>query len=177
LREDPLRGISGSMNFYAYVANSPLNFFDPSGLCPSPDPCPRNFRLVPISDCSHRGYREIYYKLVGFGASSWYVTESQNPPGWSGSLGPGTEMGGYDDTIYGLGIGDSTQNFNMSQQDPHKFPNTPTCPVIIQLPSGPGGSAQDYGAIGMHHGGSKGYNYINGNWSGWVPCDPNYDEK
>ena len=86
-------------------------------------------------------------------------------------------MGGYDDTIYGLGIGDSLQNFNVSPQDPHKSPNTPSCPVDIQFPTGPNGTPQDYRTIGMHHGGTKGYNYINGNWSGWVPCDPNYDQQ
>jgi RHS repeat-associated protein len=38
LSEDPIRLKSG-VNFYAYVHDSPLNFNDPSGLCPPQHPC------------------------------------------------------------------------------------------------------------------------------------------
>ena len=36
--EDPIR-FTGGVNFYAYVHNSPLNYNDPSGLCPPQHPC------------------------------------------------------------------------------------------------------------------------------------------
>jgi RHS repeat-associated protein len=35
--EDPV-GYYGGMNFYAYAGNSPVNYYDPSGLAPVPAP-------------------------------------------------------------------------------------------------------------------------------------------
>jgi len=176
ISEDPLRGISGSINFYPYVANSPINLIDPSGLCPC-DGTPR-FRLVPYSDCSHRGYRQIYYELTGPGASGWWVTEHQNPTSWAPPTGQSTgdAAGGFNDTIYGTGVANSYQNFTVSPQDPTKFPGTPSCPVDVQLPSGPNGSPQDYRTLGLWHGGTRGYTFINGNSTGWVPCNPSFDQ-
>ena len=48
--EDPIR-FFGGMNFYAYVGNSPLNFTDAFGFCPSQKRCP----TVP----THPGYANI----------------------------------------------------------------------------------------------------------------------
>jgi hypothetical protein len=145
---------------------------------PPDSPCP-NFRLVPFSDCSHSGYREIFYELQGSGASNWWVTEHQNPPFWAGSQGQSTGAvpGSFDDTIYGWRVGKSTQTFTISPQDPRKYPDTKSCPVTVQLPSGPNGQPQDYGTLGIHHGGMRGYTFINGNSKGWVACDPSYDER
>lgn len=185
LREDPLKAISNGVNFYAYVHNNPVNLIDPSGMCDCKD-APR-FRLVPISDCSHPGYRQILYALQGPGASNWWVTEHQNPaysaPAAHGSpegQSTGDENdgpGGFDDTLFGYRIENSLQNFTISPQDPRKFPNTPSCPVDVQLPSGQGGKPQDYRTLGLWHGGLKGYQFINGNSTGWVPCNPTYDER
>jgi RHS repeat-associated protein len=177
LREDPLKGVSGSVNFYSYVNNNPINLFDPSGLCPC-DTVTRTLRLVPHSDCSHHGYREIYYELVGPGASNWWVTEHQNPGWWAGSTGQSTQgSGAFDDTVYGWRIGKSLQSFTISLDDPRKVPNTAGCPVYVQLPSGPNGSPQDFQTLGMWHGGTGGYMYINGNPLGWVSCVPSFDER
>jgi RHS repeat-associated protein len=71
LSEDRIRSVSGTLNFYGYVENSPINLIDSGGLCPqSPNkPCSSSsqpspqLRLVPISDCSHKGERRIVYAL------------------------------------------------------------------------------------------------------------------
>jgi YD repeat-containing protein len=63
----------------------------------------------------------------------------------------------------------STQTFSISAQDPRLFPNTPSFPVIVTLPSGPNGQPQDYGKLGHAHRGGKSHS-INGNTTGWVPC-------
>ena len=181
LSEDSVKGISDGVNFYAYVHNIPVSLIDPSGLT-SECPCAatRHFRLVPYSDCSHRGYREIYYELTGPGSSSWWVTEHQRPPSWAGNgtgQSTGQAAGNFDDTIWGLDVGGSQQTFTISPDDPRKVPNTPSCPVGVQLPSGPNGSPQDYRRLGLHHQGATGYMFINGNSTGWVPCDPSFDER
>ncbi len=176
LREDPLKGISGSINFYSYVDNNPVNLIDPLGLCAC-DNVTRTLRLVPHSDCSHHGYREIYYELIGPGASNWWVTEHQNPGWWAGNTGQSTQgSGAFDDTVYGWRIGNSLQSFTISLEDPRKFPNAAGCPVYVQLPSGPNGSPQDFQTLGMWHGGTSGYMYINGNSIGRVPCNPSFDQ-
>jgi RHS repeat-associated protein len=184
LSEDPLRGIS-SMNFYAYVENSPLVLIDSSGLCSCA--AAAGLRLIPISDCSHKGYRRIVYELQGPGASKWWVTEHQNPKSWApAALGSpagqstGNEnnsSGGFDDTIFGYLVGNSLQRFTISLQDPRRSPKTESCPVIVQLPSGPGGKMQDYQTLGIWHGGIYGKSFINGNSTGWVPCNPSYDQR
>src|SRR5207247_2386513 len=128
-----------------------------------PLPCP-NVRLVPISDCPHRGYRRIVYELQGSGATNWWVTEHQNPKNWAPAT-PGSpegqstdpNPGSFDDTIFGWRIGNSEQNFTISPQDPRNSPNTQSCPVNVQLPSGPKGQPQDYGKLGIHNGGFKDY--------------------
>jgi len=187
LREDPLKGISDGVNFYEYVQDNPTNLIDPNGLSPE-CPCtaaPR-LRLVPISDCSHPGYRRIVYELQGPGASKWWVTEHQNPSWWAPAT-PGSSQGqstgnenngpgGFDDTIFGWAVGNSLQNFTISPEDPRKSPNTPSCAVNVQLPSGPNGKPQDYGTLGIWHGGLNGNTFINGNSTGWVSCNPSYDE-
>jgi RHS repeat-associated protein len=187
LREDPLKGISDGVNFYDYVKNDPINLTDPAGLSPKcPCAAASSLRLVPKSDCSRPGYRRIVYELQGPGASNWWVTEHQNPTWWAPAT-PGSpqgqstgnendDAGGFDDTIYGWDTGNSLQGFSVSPQDPRKFPGTPSCAVNIQLPSGLDGKAQDYGTLGIWHGGTKGYTFINGNSTGWVPCNSNYDE-
>ncbi len=195
LSEDPIRGISGDVNLYPYVESSAVNLTDPSGMCPaSPSgekskcpgtPSPR-LRLVPISDCVHRGSRRIVYKLEGPDASCWWVTEHVNPPGWAPAVpamnspegqSTGNEdngPGGFDDNIFGFNTGSSTQTFTVSPQDPRSFANTPSFPVIVRLPSGPNGQPQDYGTLGHHHGGLNSH-CINGNCTGWVPCKRSYE--
>ncbi len=187
LREDPLRAISWSINFYSYVLNNSVNLIDKSGLSPG---CPcvavPQLRLAPLSDCSYKGYRRIVYRLQGPGASKWWVTEHQDPTVWAPAT-PGSPEGqstgdendgpgGFDDTIWGLDTGNSKQTFTVSPEDPRKKPSTPRCAVIVQLPSGPNGQPQDYGTLGMFHGGTKGFYSINGNSTGWVPCKQEYDE-
>jgi hypothetical protein len=174
-----LKAISDGVNFYEYVKNDSINFIDPTGLSP-------DFRLVPISDCSSPGYRRIVYQLQGPGASKWWVTEHQNPKSWAAAApsmnspegqSTGDENngpGGFDDTIFGFNTGNSYQTFTISPEDPRKNPNTPSCSVNVQLPSGPNGRPQDYGTLGIYHGGSKGFNFINGNSTGWVPCSSSY---
>ena len=187
LSEDPIRAISRGVNFYGYVQNDVSNLIDPSGLAPEcPCAAAARLRLVPISDCSYRGYRRIVYELQGPGAASWWVTEHQNPPWWAPAT-PGSPQGqstgnenngpgGFDDTIFGFGSGNSLQQFTVSPEDPRKSPNTISCPVTVQLPSGPNGKSQDFGTLGIWHGGSRDYTYINGNRTGWVPCSHSYDE-
>lgn len=181
IREDPLKGISRGVNFHAYVLNNPTKLTDPSGLS-AECPCAgaSRLRLVPISDCSAPGYRRIVYELQGPNANKWWVTEHQNPTGWAPAT-PGSpegqstgDQGMFDDTIFGWGQGNSLQNFTISPEDPRKTPNTPSCSVNVQLPSGPNGQAQDYGTLGIFHGGLQGYTFINGNSTGWVPCDSAY---
>jgi RHS repeat-associated protein len=183
LSEDPLKGISDGVNFYAYVHNSSINLIDPTGLSPECScSTPSRYRLVPISDCHHGISRRIVYELQGPGASNWWVTEHQNPTSWapatpSSPQGQSTGdenngPGGFDDTIYGWGVGNSLQNFTISQQDPRKFPNTPTCPVNVSLPSGPNGQSQDYRTLGIWHGNPV---FLNGNSTGWVPCNNSYE--
>jgi RHS repeat-associated protein len=179
-REDPLKGISGGMNFYSYVRNSPVGLIDPSGLAPD---CPcattSKLRLVPVSDCSRPGYRRIVYELQGPGAANWWVTEHQDPPNYAGSpsgQSTGDTGGSFDDGTFGWGTGNSLQRFTISPKDPTKSPNTPSCSVNVQLPSGPNGKLEDYGTLGIWHGGLRGYMFINGNSTGWVPCNPSYDE-
>src|SRR5262249_53348074 len=145
--------------------------------CPgSPSP---KLRLVPISDCVHKGFRRVVYELEGPDASCWWVTEHQNPPGWAPATKGSPEgqstgnenngPGGFDDILAGFNSGSSTQTFTLSPQDPRHFPNTPSFPVIVQLPSGPNGQPQDFGTLGHYHGGIKNH-FINGNSTGWVPC-------
>jgi hypothetical protein len=117
--------------------------------------------------------------LEGPDASCWWVTEHVNRPDLaraaSGSP-QGTSTGGiygaggFDDQPWGLNFGKSTQTFTISPQDPRLFPNTPSFPVLVQLPSGPGGQLQDYGTLGHYSGGTKDFHFINGNSAGWVPC-------
>ena len=187
LREDPLKGISDSVNFYEYVQNNPINLIDPAGMSPECRCAAAPLlRLVPISDCSHPGYRRIVYELQGPGASKWWVTEHQNPSWWAPAT-PGSPQGqstgnenngpgGFDDAIFGWTVGNSLQNFTVSPEDPRKSPNTPSCAVNVQLPSGPKGKPQDYGTLGIWHGGLSGNTFINGNSTGWVSCNPSYDE-
>lgn len=78
--------------------------------------------------------------------------------------------GGFDDQQFGFNPGTSTQTFTISPQDPRVFPNTPSFPVLVQLPSGPNGQNQDYGTLGLYNGGINGFHFINGNSIGWVPC-------
>jgi RHS repeat-associated protein len=174
LGEDPIKGITGGINFYEYVTNSPVGLTDPTGLCPCA--AAPLLRLVPISDCSHPGYRRIVYELQGPGAQNWWVTEQQNPTWWVPATGGSSQgrstgnenddAGGFDDTIFGWATGNSLQNFTISPQDPRKFPKTPSCPVNVQLPSGSNGKGQDYGTLGIWHGGPSGSSYINGNSTG-----------
>jgi RHS repeat-associated protein len=72
LSEDPLKGISDGVNFYAYVHNSSINLIDPTGLSPECScSTPSRYRLVPISDCHHGisrrivGYRTPEPNVVG----------------------------------------------------------------------------------------------------------------
>lgn len=189
LSEDRLKGISSGVNFYPYVVSSPTNLVDPSGLCPSPCQSSPNpaLRLVPISDCVHNGDRRIVYELKGpegSNPSCWWVTEHQDPKGWAppGLGSPegqstGNENngpGGFDDAIQGLNSGNSVQTFTVSPQDPRVFPNTPSFPVIVQLPSGPNGQSQDFGKLGIWHGGRSSV-CIQGNCTGWVPCKPSFE--
>src|SRR5215470_14639974 len=143
LSEDRLRSVSGTLNFYGYVENSTLNLTDPTGYCPTnPDDkskCPNkpnpNLRLVPISDCSHRGQRRVVYELKGPDASCWYVTEHVEPKKWAPAA-PGVNSpegqtttptpGGFDDGIFGWGTGTYTQTFTVSPQNPTVNPNTPS---------------------------------------------------
>jgi len=178
LSEDLLKGISDNVNFYAYVQNNPTDLIDPSGLSPECACAPaKRLRLVPISDCHHGSSRRIVYELQGPGASNWWVTEHQNPTSWAPATpgspaGQSTDEGGFDDTIYGWAIGNSLQNFTISRQDPRKSPNTPSCPVNVALPSGPNGQNQDYRTLGIWHGNPI---FINGNSTGWVPCNNSYE--
>jgi RHS repeat-associated protein len=189
LSEDRLRSVSGPLNFYGYVENSTPNLLDPTGLCPSnpngdkskcsgakPDP---RLRLVPISDCSHKGQRRIVYELEGPDASCWWVTEHVDPKDWmppapalNSPEGQSTDPipGGFDDHLAGWRGGTSTQTFTISPQDPRSAPNTPSFPVILQFPSGPNGQPQDFGTLGHYHGGLNKLHCINGNCTGWVPC-------
>jgi len=190
LSEDRLRGVSGGVNFYPYVLNAVTGLTDPTGLCPTPQ-CPdkpdSRLRLVPISDCVHLGDRRIVYELKGpDGAmpSCWWVTEHQKPKRWAPATKGSPEgqstgnenggPGGFDDGIEGWGTGNSYQTFTISSQDPREFPNTPSFPVIVQLPSGPNGQPQDFGTLGLWHGG-KDSMCINGNCTGWVPCKSAYE--
>src|SRR5215831_16137352 len=187
LTEDRLRSVSGTLNFYGYVENSTPNLNDPTGYC-STDPadkskCPSKadpaLRLVPISDCSHRGQRRTVYQLQGPDASCWWVTEHVEPKSWApaapGANSPegqttGSAPGDFDDGLYGWGVGAYTQTFTVSPQSPTVNPNTPSFPVTVQLPSGPNGQGQDFGTLGHFHGGLKKLHCINGNCTGWVPC-------
>ncbi len=189
LSEDRLRSVSSALNFYSYVENSAPNLIDRSVFCPAdpsgdkskcpggkPDP---SFRLVPISDCSRPGQRRIYYELQGPAGSSpscWWVTEHVNPPGWAPKAkgspeGQSTndEPGIFDDGLYGLNAGQSTQAFTISPQDPRAFPSTPSFPVIVRVP-GPNGQPQDFGKLAHNHQGGQKLHCINGNCTGWVPC-------
>jgi len=192
LSEDRMRSVSGTLNFYGYVENSAPNVIDPSGYCPSSpngdkSPCPNakpdpRLRLVPISDCSHAGYRRTVYDLVGPDGSSpscWWVTEHVDPKNWAPAApalnspeGQSTDpvRGRFDDTQGGWRVGASTQTFSISPQDPRMYPNTPSYPVIVQLPSGPQGHAQDFGTLGHYNGGLQKNHCVNGNCTGWVPC-------
>jgi RHS repeat-associated protein len=184
LNEDPLRAISWwGLNLYSYVLNNPTNLIDVRGL--SPDcacAVTSQFHLVPISDCSYRGYRRIVYTLQGPGANKWWVTEHQDPKG----LAPATEgspegqstgdQGMFDDTIFGWVRGNSKQSFTISPEDPRKNPHTPSCKVNVRLPSGQNGAPQDYGTLGMFHGGTNDFTYINGASTGWAPCKKEFDE-
>jgi RHS repeat-associated protein len=183
LSEDLLKGVSDSVNFYAYVQNNSTNLIDPSGLSPECACAPaKRLRLVPISDCHHGSSRRIVYELQGPGASNWWVTEHQNPTSWAPATpnSPAGQStgdqndgpGGFDDTIYGWAIGNSLQNFTISRQDPRKSPNTPSCPVNVALPSRPNGQNQDYRTLGIWHGNPI---FINGNSTGWLPCNNSFE--
>jgi RHS repeat-associated protein len=188
LNEDPIRSVSGTLNFYGYVENSSPNLMDPSGLCPSSpsgdkSKCPakpdRRLRLVPISDCSYKGQRRIVYELEGPDASCWWVTEHVDPKDWvpaapalNSPEGQSTEdtRGTFDDDLAGWRVGKSVQTFTISPQDPRTAPSTPSFPVFVRLPSGSNGQPQDFGALGHYHGGVNRLHCINGNCTGWVPC-------
>jgi RHS repeat-associated protein len=189
LSEDPIRGISSDMNFYAYVQNSSVNLTDATGLCPRktyPDSPDHGLRLVPISDCVHRGSRRIVYELKGPDASCWWVTEHVDPPGWAPAApakhspegqSTGNENdgpGGFDDNLFGFDTGSSTQRFTISLKDPRVNPKTSSFPLTVQLPTGPDGQAQDYGILAHFHNGLKSH-CINGNCTGWVPYKHSFD--
>lgn len=139
-----------------------------------------SLRLTPIFDCSKRGEREIDYSLQGkqgLDTSRLYVTEHQNPASWAtGSNGTGmtTDRGGFEDHILGWGIGNSIQTFTISTSNPQKNANVASLGVLVSLP-GNGGAAQDYGALGIWHGGNNGYIFIQGNSSGFVSDEANGD--
>jgi RHS repeat-associated protein len=138
-----------------------------------------SLRLEPYSDCSSKGYRNIKYEVTGPNSadpSGWYVTEHQDPTWWApASLtspeGSNTDpiAGGYDDTIFGWGIGRSYQNFTISRANPSKSAGAPFANIIVRLPAGPKGA--DYGKLGIWHGGTQGKMYIQGNSEGWAPCE------
>jgi RHS repeat-associated protein len=187
LSEDRLRAISESVNFYQYVENGPIDLTDPSGFCPCP--AASGLRLVPTSDCSYRGYRRIVYTLQTLDGSDpsiqLYVTEHQDPksaapavPQMNTPEGQSTDpiTNEFDDTIFGHSTKPSNQTFTVSSEDPTKSPNTESCPVLVRLPTGPNGKMQDYGTLGIWRGGTTGYYFINGNSTGFVPCNTNYDD-
>lgn len=177
LREDPLRGISDGVNFYEYVRNSPADLIDPTGMSPDCScVAASHLRLVPISDCPHPGYRRIVYDLQGLGASNWWAPASPGSPPGQTTGNENDGPGGFDDTMFGWAVGNSLQTFTISPQDPRTNPNTPSCSVNVQLPSGPNGKPQDYGTLGLWHAGLKGNMIVNGNSTGWVPCNPSYEE-
>jgi RHS repeat-associated protein len=133
-----------------------------------------SLRLKPSSDCSHPGEREIVYDVTGSGGSNMYVSEHQNPASWAGWNQNGTTtsayQGQFDDLISGTGIGNSIQTFTVSATK-----GGPSVPINVQLQVEPNQS-QDYGALGIWHGGSSGYIYVQGNsnadnQSGWAPCN------
>lgn len=134
-----------------------------------------------LSVLSQYSYDPIY-ELTGPAGSNLWVTEQQDPSWWApAALGSaqgqstGSRAGVFDDYIAGSAVGNSLQTFTVLPEDPRKVPSAPACPVNVQLPSGPNGQQQDYGTLGMWHGGFIGRMFINGNSTGWVRCKPSYD--
>jgi RHS repeat-associated protein len=127
-------------------------------------------RLVPTSDCSYDGMREIVYEVRGAGSTHVFVTEHQNPASWAPPNGTSTDKnsGEFDDTIFGWAIGNSIQTFTVSAQATSAA--TASYPILVQLPTGANGGMQDFAALGLWHGGTNGKTFINGNSKGFAPC-------
>jgi RHS repeat-associated protein len=54
ISEDP-SGFAAGINLYSYVGNSPLNFADPSGMCPPPNPCSPTGKAPSPTDYEAKG--------------------------------------------------------------------------------------------------------------------------
>jgi len=78
LSEDPIGFIGSGTNFYAYVRNSPLNFADPSGLCPPS--CGSSGNGVQLSIGAGGGI------IAPFAGGSVGVNVGINFDGWNSSL-------------------------------------------------------------------------------------------
>jgi len=65
ISEDP-SGFGAGINLYSYVANSPVNFADPSGLCPPPNPCAPIGRAPSPSDYEAKGLTVQIMETSGY---------------------------------------------------------------------------------------------------------------
>jgi RHS repeat-associated protein len=94
LSEDPIRYASGSVNFYGYAGNDPVDYIDPSGLSPECDKpkCFAQLKYRPVDDLRAKlwfGRTHSFWYVQGSSGTQYIVSGFPSGPNGTGSLNVG----------------------------------------------------------------------------------------